>query len=115
MTHEEKSLWNRKYEEGSHTLTEPDPFWLNACSDFLAETKPGSALDVAGGVGRHALWLAERGWKVTLIDISEVGLSLARESFRQKGGLRFSGQLETEAMDLSQVHDLGRDQYDLIL
>jgi hypothetical protein len=34
---------------------------------------------VAGGTGRHAIWLAARGLDVTLADVSEVGLELARE------------------------------------
>jgi SAM-dependent methyltransferase len=31
---------------------------------------PGAALDLAGGSGRHAIWLAERGWNVTAVDIA---------------------------------------------
>jgi len=30
-------------------------------------------------MGRHALWLAQRGWKVKLIDVSEVGIEAARK------------------------------------
>ncbi len=37
--------------------------------------KPGRAIDVAGGMGRHARWLADRGWEVTLADFSTVALS----------------------------------------
>jgi SAM-dependent methyltransferase len=29
---------------------------------------------LAAGLGRHALWLAERAWKVTAVDVSEVAL-----------------------------------------
>lgn len=39
----------------------------------------GRALDVAGGAGRHAIWLAKRGFDVTLADVSDVGLQLAAE------------------------------------
>jgi len=34
----------------------------------------GTALDLAGGLGRHALWLAQRNWQVTVVDISEVAI-----------------------------------------
>lgn len=37
----------------------------------------GRALDVAGGSGRHAVWLARRGFEVTLVDISDVALAQA--------------------------------------
>jgi SAM-dependent methyltransferase len=42
---------------------------------------PGAAgaLDLAGGIGRHAVWLAQRGWDVTLVDISDAGVALARD------------------------------------
>ena len=38
----------------------------------------GTALDVAGGAGRHAVYLAERAWRVTSADISESGVERAR-------------------------------------
>jgi SAM-dependent methyltransferase len=31
---------------------------------------PGTALDLAAGSGRHAVWLAQRGWNVTAVDIA---------------------------------------------
>lgn len=40
---------------------------------------PGRAIDLAGGAGRHAIWLAQRGWEVTLLDSSTVALDLAAE------------------------------------
>ena len=43
----------------------PSPEFVAA----LAEEPPGRALDLACGDGRHARWLAERGWKVTATDL----------------------------------------------
>ncbi len=40
--------------------------------------RAGRALDVAGGSGRHAVWLAQRGLDVTLVDVSPVGVDLAQ-------------------------------------
>jgi SAM-dependent methyltransferase len=34
----------------------------------------GRALDHAAGLGRHAIWLTERAWHVSAIDVSEVAL-----------------------------------------
>lgn len=39
----------------------------------------GRVLDVGGGAGRYAVWLAERGYDVTLLDLSETQVELARE------------------------------------
>jgi SAM-dependent methyltransferase len=48
----------------------PDPELAAA----LATEHPGSALDLACGGGRHALWLASRGWRVTACDRIPVNL-----------------------------------------
>ena len=37
----------------------------------------GRAVDLGTGEGRNAIWLAERGWQVTAVDFSAVGLARA--------------------------------------
>jgi len=44
----------------------------------VADLTPGTALDVGCGEGADAIWLAERGWRVTAADISSVALERAR-------------------------------------
>ncbi len=44
----------------------------------IESLRPGRALDLACGEGRNAVWLAERGWAVTGVDFSAVGLDKAR-------------------------------------
>jgi tellurite methyltransferase len=50
---------------------------------LLVETvrgmSPGRALDLACGVGRNALWLAEHGWRVTAVDGSTAAIELVRQ------------------------------------
>jgi SAM-dependent methyltransferase len=77
MTSEHKRAhWDLKYEQGLPSLESPDPFFVTAFNQFVADHFPngGAALDLAGGVGRHALWLAKRSWQVTVVDISEVAI-----------------------------------------
>lgn len=50
----------------------PDP------AGHWAASFTGDAIDLAAGEGRHALWLARRGWRVTAVDFSDVGLSRGR-------------------------------------
>ena len=107
---DEKALWNKKYSEGSHSSLDPDPLLVNAYAEFLQDSRPGNALDVAGGVGRHALWLAERGWQIKLVDVSEVGIELAQQNAHQR-----NVTIETEVLDLNHVPDLDREQYDLVV
>ena len=80
----EREHWNRKYRESPESWLVPDPFLARAFSEYILPLFPhaGSALDLAGGAGRHAIWLAKQGWKVTLIDISETGVEQARQNAR---------------------------------
>src|SRR5262245_7148458 len=41
---------------------------------------PASVLDVGGGPGGHACWLAARGYQVHLIDITPLHVELARQA-----------------------------------
>ena len=41
--------------------------------------EPGCALDLACGAGRHALYLARLGWRVTAVDGSQVALEMLRQ------------------------------------
>ena len=60
-------------------------------------------------MGRHALWLARRGWSVTLADISPVGLEEARRRARKAGV-----KLHLRQRDLRKAR-LPRARYDLVL
>jgi tellurite methyltransferase len=103
--------WDRRYREGSHSSLKPDPFLVEAYEEFVKSTFPngGGALDLAGGVGRHALYLAERGWKVTLVDIAAEGIARARAEAEQRA-LR----IEMQQADLT-GRRLPESSFDLIL
>jgi tellurite methyltransferase len=67
--------WDRRYRAGEQVSTTPAPLVV----EFTSELVPGSALDLASGPGRNALFLAERGWRVTAVDSSPVAIELLRE------------------------------------
>ena len=79
---DERERWNQKYREAPGAWLIPDPFLPRAFSEYILPLFPhgGNALDLAGGAGRHAIWLVQQDWKVTLIDISETGVEQARQS-----------------------------------
>jgi SAM-dependent methyltransferase len=87
----DEERWDAKYREGAGG-TLPSPFIISV-ADLLPTH--GRALDLAGGRGRHARWLARRGLDVTLADVSGVGLALAREEAAREGV-----SLETVRVDL---------------
>ncbi len=109
---DEKILWDKKHSERSHSSLQPDPFLVSAYDEFLFGPTPGLALDVAGGVGRHAIWLAQRGWTVKLLDISEIGIQQAEENAKRTGT---AGSISSEVRNLNIMQDLGREQYDLVI
>jgi SAM-dependent methyltransferase len=121
MDQDERTLWDKKYRDKSHASLQPDPLLASAYSEFLTGQPPGEALDVAGGAGRHALWLAQRGWRVKLVDLSETGIAQAKANARTRlehGGRPASVSselIEAGQMDLQGVQDLGQERYDLVL
>lgn len=82
MTSADRRKWDARYRARGAATREPDPF-LRSLDAVLPRS--GQALDVAGGTGRHALWLAARGLEVTVVDVSEVGLEIARAHAREAG------------------------------
>ena len=78
----------------------------------LADLPPGRALDLAAGEGRNTVWLAERGWRVTAVDFSRVGL----EKGRKLGAARGVGDAHVDwiVADLRD-YEPERDAYDLAL
>ncbi|MFV9673246.1 MAG: class I SAM-dependent methyltransferase [Acidimicrobiia bacterium] len=74
-----RSSWDNRYRERSAPI-DPAAFVTVELAPLLEP--PGRALDLAGGAGRHAIWLAERGWDTTMIDTSEVAIDLASERAR---------------------------------
>lgn len=66
--------WDERYRgSGFVWSTQPNRFLPPAVEGLT----PGRALDLACGEGRNAVWLATRGWDVTGVDFSAVGLEKA--------------------------------------
>lgn len=83
--------------------------------DALATHLPatGRVLDIGGGPGRYALWLAARGYRVVLADLTPTMLDIAREQVRRSsGGTRIEEIVEADACDLSRWAD---DSFDAVL
>ncbi len=66
-------------------------------------------MDVAGGLGRHALWLAARKWKMSVVDVSAVAIEQLRQEARDLGL-----ELDLFALDAAK-YDFQRSQYDTIV
>ena len=79
--------WDERFRRALAEQDAPDPpaAWLLAHRDALAALAPGRAADVACGLGRHAVMLAELGFEVDALDASEVGLAYLAGVARDRG------------------------------
>ncbi|MBI5579896.1 MAG: class I SAM-dependent methyltransferase [Deltaproteobacteria bacterium] len=98
--HRDRIKWNEKYRRQDYP-TEPS----RILKDFFSMALGGTALDLAAGSGRNALFLAERGFAVDAVDISEEGLALF--AGRHPGIRPICADLDT--------FDIPIERYDLIL
>jgi SAM-dependent methyltransferase len=75
-------FWDQMYRERGQVWSGRPNGVLVAEASSL---QPGRALDVGCGEGADARWLAERGWQVTGIDVSQVALDRAAASSGELG------------------------------
>jgi tellurite methyltransferase len=87
MAGSDLECWNQRYLAGEFGFRETDPFVMEAHKNYLQPVlqqntvglRATTGLDLAGGAGHHAVWLAQQGWSMTLADWSEPALEIARQ------------------------------------
>jgi tellurite methyltransferase len=92
MSSDDRERWNTRFTTAPWPHA-PSP-WLLEVAELLTHT--GSAIDIAGGTGRNALWLAEQGWNVTVADVSDVAIGIAEFNAAEVGAA-----VDTVLTDLS--------------
>lgn len=92
MSHDPAEFWDDRYAERERIWSgRPN----QALVDTVGDLPPGRALDLGCGEGADSIWLAERGWQVTGVDVSATAVARARAHAEERG----------VTVDL-QVHDL---------
>ncbi len=78
----DSATWDERY-------AADDLVWSAGPNRFVVEQvdglAPGRALDLAGGEGRNAIWLAQQGWDVELVEFSQVALDKAARRAEHAG------------------------------
>jgi len=105
-THETKEHWEQHYGERER-------IWSGRVNvqfaNVVGDLTPGRALDLGCGEGADSIWLAERGWTVVAVDISDTALGRAREAASARG---VADRIEFVQRDLSE--GLPEGSFDLI-
>lgn len=76
------AAWDRRYADPAGVWGAAPNIWV---VQELNGLTPGRAMDLAAGEGRHALWLADRGWQVKAVDFSSAGLAVGRDLAESQG------------------------------
>ena len=101
----DKKGWDKRFGRKEFALgKKPNPF-LKKHIHLLPK---GKALDMATGEGRNAVFLAQNGFEVDAVDISEKGLKKARKLAREKGA-----KVNAFLVDLDH-YQIEKERYDLI-
>ena len=96
-------MWDARYTESELVWSaEPNLF----LPPLVEDREPGTALDLACGEGRNAIWLARQGWDVTAVDFSSVGIDKAR---------RLAGDLDVEWVVADVTHYEPARHFDLVV
>lgn len=74
--------WIKKYETDRYVYTKDVNQFVVELTSHLS---PGTAIDLAGGEGRNAVWLAEKGWQVENIDFAQNALDKCALLAKERG------------------------------
>lgn len=102
---ERNAGWEQRYAES-------DRFWsgrVNATTAaVVADLAPGAVLEIGCGEGADAVWLAEHGWTVTAVDVSETAVARGAAAAAARG-------LAIDFRAVDAVGELPEGEFDLVV
>jgi predicted RNA methylase len=103
-----RAFWDERYRHATGFNKEPNQLLVDVTAKIDASSGELTALDLAMGQGRNALYLASQGWRVTGVDFSP-------EATRQAAEQAEAQELELEIIqeDIDKL-DFGVAKYDLV-
>ncbi len=94
-----RARWNQRHLEARDT--EPGVnSWLEGHGSLLRREAPGRALDVACGRGGNALFLADLGFEVEAVDLSDTAIEELSQRCRDEGATVTARRCDLEAAGL---------------
>ncbi|TFV59165.1 class I SAM-dependent methyltransferase [Mycobacterium sp. PS03-16] len=108
--HERDTLtaeWDERYKGWDLSGAQPNAVLIAETAGLTA----GRALDIGCGLGAEAIWLAQQGWRVTAMDVSQVALDRAAQRAQDAGvqvqwcrGSLEDAELPSDGFDLVTAH-----------
>lgn len=115
LSQADQDKWNARYRDGAYAQrSHPSALLKEWLPSLVQPARDPIAIDVACGLGRNAIYLAQQGWRVDALDISPVALA----SLRAKAA---DAHLDITCRQVDLDHDrmdpelLGTRRYDLAL
>lgn len=106
---EDRIKWNARFEsQGSYLGERPSPFLAREIERIKALAPGPDALDIACGEGRNSIFLAQHGFRVVGVDISDIGLAKGRTLAHAMG-------VEVDFRNVDLDDGIIEGTYDLIL
>ena len=104
---DDREKWNFRYRrEGFYLGPAPSSFLADHIQMVLTLAPGRKALDIACGEGRNSIFLAQKGFTVTSLDISEEGLAKGEEwAIREGLEIAFSC-VDLESFEFTERYDL---------
>ncbi|MBK5951714.1 hypothetical protein CH339_20155 [Rhodobium orientis] len=100
--------WNRRYEA-------KELIWSASANGTLVSEISGlacgRALDLAGGEGRNAVWLAEKGWQVHVVDFADEAIEKGKRLAAKRG---VTDRITFETADLTDYRP-APEAFDLVI
>jgi 2-polyprenyl-3-methyl-5-hydroxy-6-metoxy-1,4-benzoquinol methylase len=104
---EDRIKWNQRYQSEDSFLGErPSPFLSREIERIIRLVPAKTALDVACGEGRNSVFLAQNGFTVTGVDISDIGLAKAAARAELQGVEVDFRRVDLESYEISGKYDL---------
>jgi tellurite methyltransferase len=104
---EDRIKWDARYSGEEYLFSFAPSRFLARSLDLICALAPGRrALDIACGEGRNGIFLAQNGFEVTAVDISERGLARGRKRAEEVGVRVDFVRADLETYRLREVYDL---------
>jgi SAM-dependent methyltransferase len=101
-----RERWNGRFTDETFYFNKDVNRFLQQATAGL---EPGLALDIGMGQGRNTIFLAEKGWQVTGIDVAEEAVAQANKKAAENG---LKLHTVVESVD---TFDYGVDKWDLVI